>query len=88
MLIKRIRFAGILTAVVCDGLCNQCWGINSRPKNTDGKNAPAYPGTYEGGQGKPIQKENRLNKWCIRESERAVLANVELNVLHEFEFPK
>lgn len=33
--------------------------------------APADPGTYEGGYGKPQAEEERLNKWCFRECERS-----------------
>jgi hypothetical protein len=36
--------------------------------------APADPGSYEGGQGKPPADyppcEDKLNKWCVRECER------------------
>jgi len=35
--------------------------------------APIDPGTYEGFEmaGKPETKEERLNKWCVRECERS-----------------
>jgi len=37
--------------------------------------APADPGTYEGGHGKPsgtpITDGDRMNKWCFRECERS-----------------
>jgi hypothetical protein len=32
--------------------------------------APEDPGTYEGGEGKPLEPEARLNRWCCRECER------------------
>lgn len=34
--------------------------------------APVDPGTYEGGQAKPIDAKgpNDINKWCVRECER------------------
>jgi hypothetical protein len=33
--------------------------------------APEYPGTYEGGQGKnPLS----MNKWCVRECERCTMS--------------
>jgi hypothetical protein len=34
--------------------------------------APRDPGTYEGGQGKPMHPD-RHNKWCLRECERCDL---------------
>jgi hypothetical protein len=34
--------------------------------------APADPGTAEGGHGKPRAPGERLNKWCCRECERSV----------------
>lgn len=33
--------------------------------------APADPGTYEGGDAKPTYLGERLNKWCVRECERS-----------------
>jgi hypothetical protein len=33
--------------------------------------APDYPQTWEGGDGKPIEFQDRLNKWCCRECERS-----------------
>lgn len=33
--------------------------------------APAYPGSFEGKDGKPIEHQDRLNKWCCRECERS-----------------
>ena len=36
--------------------------------------APADPGTYEGGEAKPTTREERLvSKWCARECERCVM---------------
>lgn len=39
--------------------------------------APADPGTYEGGHGKPsavpLTDPSRMNKWCARECERCAL---------------
>ena len=32
--------------------------------------APINPGTYEGGEGKPISPNDFPNKWCVRECER------------------
>lgn len=33
--------------------------------------APADPGTYEGGHGKPQDDADLMNKWCVRECERS-----------------
>lgn len=33
--------------------------------------APADPGTYEGGYGKPQSDDELMNKWCVRECERS-----------------
>lgn len=38
-------------------------------------NAPVDPGTYEGGQAKPYDDDERLNKWCARECERSVIVD-------------
>lgn len=70
--------------VNCDEKCDKAWGIGQRPTEklsldpddvvflSDGElgTAPKNPGTYEGGEGKPINKQNIPNKWCIRECER------------------
>lgn len=37
--------------------------------------APDYPGTWEGGEGKPLSPATRLNKWCARECERSKIAD-------------
>lgn len=39
--------------------------------------APIDPGTYEGGQAKPIHKHEIPNKWCARECERCVWSDVD-----------
>ena len=33
--------------------------------------APLCPGVWEGGHGKPIEHQDKLNKWCCRECERS-----------------
>jgi len=38
--------------------------------------APEDPGTYEGDCGKPRCDEDKLNKWCCRESERSDMLDV------------
>jgi len=81
---KMITYFGEPARVACDELCSKAWGINSRPKVqlsddeddyaflADGElpEAPADPGTYEGGQGKPSSAQYFPNKWCVRECER------------------
>ena len=80
---KIIPWFGKQETVICDGVCSKAWGINNRPKTEDEKfwradgdlgEAPADPGTYEGGEGKPCSTMNNdpelMNKWCVRECER------------------
>ena len=66
-----------------DGKCNKAWGVNQRPKiqlsdddddiawlaDSELGEAPIDPGTYEGGEGKPLTPKH--NKWCFRECERS-----------------
>jgi hypothetical protein len=87
MILKRITYFGQPAAVGCDAKCNKAWGINSRPKVqlsddeddyewlADGElgDAPADPGTSEGGDTKPAFPEPLLNKWCVRECERCAM---------------
>lgn len=90
MLKKEIIYFGKKAVVACDGKCEKAWGINSRQKvQLDEANeddwcylsdeeldiAPTDPGTYEGGDAKPVSKEERLNKWCSRECERCFLSS-------------
>lgn len=84
MIIKMIQAYGIPMAIACDAKCKKAWGINTRPKKMLSEDiddyefladhelaeAPEDPGTYEGADAKPIQPEDRLNKWCFRECER------------------
>lgn len=71
--------------VACDGRCDKAWGINNRPRYTDGgverfrsddslPTAPIDPGTYEGGDAKPTSPCAGFEhtKWCVRECERCV----------------
>lgn len=82
---KSIIYFGKPARVACDEQCQKAWGINNRPKVqlsetdeddyeflADGElpDAPADPGTYEGGQGKPSSAKFFPNKWCVRECER------------------
>ena len=85
---KFITFFGQKAKIGCDEKCNKAWGNNSRPKEqlTDDEDdycflsdneleeAPIDPGTYEGGQAKPTNKAEMLNKWCARECERCVMS--------------
>lgn len=87
MYAKAILYFGQPSCVACDGNCAKAWGINNRPKEQLSDNeddyafladdelgeAPADPGTYEGGQGKPVEPHELLNKWCVRECERSTL---------------
>lgn len=70
--------------VACDEKCNKAFGSSTRPtvKLSDDPDdfyflgddelgdAPEYTGTLEGGEGKPLNKVNIPNKWCVRECER------------------
>lgn len=85
---KNIIFCGQNAKIACDEKCNKAWGNNNRPKIqlTDNEDdyaflsddelgdAPVNPGTYEGGNGKPINKVNIPNKWCVRECERCEMS--------------
>ena len=79
-------FNGSACFVVCDGNCGKAWGVTARPKVeldpkepddvvflADGElgEAPADPGTYEGGHAKPMTRPSRHNKWCARQCERS-----------------
>lgn len=82
-----IKYFGKDTRVVCDRNCAKAWGINNRPELqlsddeddtvylADGElgEAPADPGTYEGGYGKPSSPDHFPNKWCVRECERSAM---------------
>jgi hypothetical protein len=86
---KQITYFGQQTKVACDEKCNKAWGINNRPYKrlsddeddivwlADGElgDAPENPGTYEGGHGKPNDKSQIPNKWCVRECERCTISD-------------
>lgn len=91
MIEKEIIYFGQKVKVTCDGKCEKAWGINSRPKvQLDENNqddyaylsddelgvAPVDPGTYEGGQAKPLNDEDKMNKWCCRECERCCMSKL------------
>ncbi|MFA5489289.1 MAG: hypothetical protein WC284_08730 [Candidimonas sp.] len=77
MIRTDIVFLGKSCVMACDGKCEKAWGINSRPRlsnddyalDSETDMAPVNPGTYEGGDGKPTNKQH--NKWCARECERS-----------------
>lgn len=86
MIAKSFLYLGQPCAAVCDGKCNKAWGISQRPRINFDPNepddhalladdelgeAPADPGTYEGGHSKPQRSDERMNKWCVRECERS-----------------
>ena len=73
----QIIFFGQQVTVICDEKCNKAWGINAHPRIGDEMiadkllgDAPADPGTYEGGEDKNPGSHNR---WCVRECERSEL---------------
>jgi len=94
LLTKRITAFGLPVEIRCDGRCSKAWGINNRPREQFSaadpddfalladqeipEDAPANPGTYEGGHAKPqgidCTDPARMNKWCFRECERCVEA--------------
>lgn len=89
MILKIVKYCNEDITIACDGKCSKAWGANNRPKamlsdddddyeflsDDELGEAPADPGTYEGGHAKPRTKEDRLNKWCARECERSVYAH-------------
>jgi len=93
---KQITYCGQQVFVSCDEKCDKAWGINNRPKiqlddNNDDdycylsddelENAPKDPGTYEGGDAKPISKQEIPNKWCVRECERCEMVNINEEII-------
>jgi hypothetical protein len=97
VIFKNVLFINEPILVACDANCGKAWGINNRPRVqlsddeddyeylADGElgEAPADPGTYEGGHAKPRRPEDRLNKWCVRECERSRMADAGPGVLGE-----
>jgi hypothetical protein len=86
MIVKVILTYGGRRTFLCDNKCNKAWGISNCPKirlsdiNEDDYvyladdelgEAPVCPGTWEGGEGKPIREDQKPNKWCVRECERS-----------------
>lgn len=97
---KTITYFGQQVKVACDGKCNKAWGINNRPRIEFSKedpddmaflsddeikeNAPADPGTYEGGCTKPVDDSEKPNKWCVRECERCAFEENGKLILRDF----
>ncbi len=101
MIAKRITWFGEDFLLACDANCDKAWGINNRPKIefdpyepddyaflADDKLgiAPACTGIWEGGDGKPVLPQQRLNKWCARECERHRLVDITKGVV-EIDLP-
>lgn len=85
-----IRMVGKPVKVACDENCDKAWGWTHRPSVQlsddeddiewlcDGEldSAPADTGEYWGGEGKPINKSEIPNKWCVNECERCVMSSL------------
>ena len=88
---KTITYSDKQVKVACDEKCEKAWGIVARPKeklsdddddvvylsDIELGTAPVDPGTYEGGQAKPVEKHNIPNKWCVRQCERCVWGDID-----------
>lgn len=98
VIVSKIKAFDEELFLVCDGKCNKAWGINARPSvqlsddeddtaylaDSELGEAPADPGTYEGGHAKP--RTPKHNKWCYRECERSDTSPInELPKLQSFE---
>ncbi len=87
---KIITYFDKQVKVACDEKCEKAWG-GTRPKEklSDDDDdvvylsdselgiAPVDTGTYEGGQAKPVEKQNIPNKWCVRQCERCVWGDID-----------
>ena len=85
---QAIVYFGHPAKVCCDGKCEKAWGLSNRPvlQLTDDEDdhawlsdsevgiAPIDPGTYEGGDAKPLSVMEFPNKWCVRECERCTMS--------------
>jgi hypothetical protein len=66
-----ITFFGQRLTATCDQRCSEAFGINWHgSKNLP---APEDPGTYEGGDAKPL--DAKFNRWCVRECERCQISS-------------
>jgi hypothetical protein len=86
---STVLYFNQVAKVACDKNCKKAWGFSNRPNVklsekeddiawlSDGEmgDAPDDPGTYEGGDAKPLAGDKTPNKWCIRECERCVMSS-------------
>jgi hypothetical protein len=86
---KIITYWGQKAKVTCDENCNKAFGRTQRPTvqlsddeddfaylaDNEVPDAPINPGTYEGGDAKPVDKIGIPNKWCVRECERCAISH-------------
>ena len=87
---RLIQYCRQTARVGCDGNCKKAWGLSSRPKiefdpdepddyaflaDDELGEAPADPGSYEGGVGKPTSAAEFPTKWCVRECERCEMSS-------------
>lgn len=96
---KKVVYLNKPVIVSCDENCNKAWGIRLRPKETlsndpsdyvylsDGElgDAPVNPGTIIHGELKPLDNDQKLNKWCVKECERCIIVEEEEG--KEFSYP-
>lgn len=89
MIARQIVYFSQPAVVICDAKCGKAWGIHGRPRvslsddpddfaylaDNEVGEAPADPGTYEGGHAKPACPDERLNKWCVRACERCTMSS-------------
>lgn len=102
MICKLMLFFGESHILACDARCDLAWGIQQRPRvqlSADPDDyafladaavtwpAPVDPGTYEGTDGKPVDLECRLNRWCARECERSARVPIEMGNLIQLTLP-
>lgn len=103
MIARVVTAFGKPTAVCCDARCDKAWGVSSRPRRQLSEDpddyeflsdsevgvAPEDLGTYEGPDAKPVDPEDRLNRWCFRQCERSVSSNGnEIVQLPDFSQPR
>ena len=99
---KIITYFGNAMKVACDERCEKAFGIQLRPfiKLDDNNDddivflsddevgiAPLDPGTYEGGDAKPVNRIDIPNKWCVRECERCVRTSYYEPITIKLELP-
>ena len=85
-----ILFCGQKARVKCDRKCSKAWGLNRRSRqqlsetdeedycflaDSELREAPRNPGTYECGSAKPLTPDEFPQKWCVRECERCAISS-------------